>query len=146
MKSLAGLWFNTMETLLEKNIEGSIGTQKYLCTINWRNGQLIMDETTRIEGKDLGPDPYTTLLASLAGCTLSTLRMYIDRKGWDIPEIKISMNMYQINNPELETVMTRDISFSNEVDEDTKQRLLIVAEKCPVSKILKNKITIPTIL
>ncbi|NMH25395.1 OsmC family protein [Flavobacterium solisilvae] len=135
-----------METLLEKNIEGSIGTQKYLCTINWRNGQLIMDETTRIEGKDLGPDPYTTLLASLAGCTLSTLRMYIDRKGWDIPEIKISMNMYQINNPELETVMTRDISFSNEVDEDTKQRLLIVAEKCPVSKILKNKITIPTTL
>lgn len=146
MKSLAGLWFNIMETLLEKNIEGSIGTQKYLCTINWRNGQLIMDEPTSIEGKDLGPDPYTTLLASLAGCTLSTLRMYIDRKGWDIPEIKISMNMYQINNPELETVMTRDISFSNEVDEDTKKRLLIVAEKCPVSKILKNKITIPTTL
>lgn len=133
-----------METLLEKNIEGSIGTQKYLCTINWRNGQLIMDEPESIEGKDLGPDPYTTLLASLAGCTLSTLRMYIDRKGWDIPEIKISMNMFQINNPELETVMTRDISLSNEVDEDTKQRLLIVAEKCPVSKILKNKITIPT--
>lgn len=133
-----------METLLEKNIEGSIGTQKYLCTINWRNGQLIMDEPTSIKGKDFGPDPYTTLLASLAGCTLSTLRMYIDRKGWDIPEIKISMNMFQINNPELETVMTRDISFPIAVDEETKKRLLIVAEKCPVSKILKNKITIPT--
>ena len=133
-----------METLLEKNIEGSIGSQKYLCTINWRNGQLIMDEPTSIEGKDLCPDPYTTLLASLAGCTLSTLRMYIDRKGWDIPEIKISMNMFQINNPELETVMTRDISFPIAVDEETKKRLLIVAEKCPVSKILKNKITIPT--
>jgi putative redox protein len=52
--------------------------------------------------------------------------------------------MYQINNPELETVVTRDISFSNEVDEETKKRLLIIAEKCPVSKILKNKITIPT--
>jgi putative redox protein len=52
--------------------------------------------------------------------------------------------MFQINNPELETVMTRDISFPIAVDEETKKRLLIVAEKCPVSKILKNKITIPT--
>lgn len=133
-----------MATLLEKNIEGQIGTQKYLCTINWRNGQLIMDEPESIEGKDLGPDPYTTLLASLAGCTLSTLRMYIDRKGWDIPEIKISLNLSQENNTDLETIITRDITFSNIVDEETKKRLLIIAEKCPVSKILKNKITIPT--
>ena len=133
-----------MATLLEKNIEGKIGTQKYLCTINWRNGQFIMDEPESIDGKDLGPDPYTTLLASLAGCTLSTLRMYIDRKGWDIPEIKISLNLSQENSPELETIITRDITFSNEVDEETKKRLLIIAEKCPVSKILKNKINIPT--
>ncbi len=142
-----------MATLLEKNIEGKIETQKYLCTINWRNGQFIMDEPENIEGKDLGPDPYTTLLASLAGCTLSTLRMYIDRKGWDIPEIKISLNLSQENSPELDssvseqakqTIITRDITFSNEVDEETKKRLLIIAEKCPVSKILKNKITIPT--
>ena len=133
-----------MATLLEKNIEGQIGTQKYLCTINWRNGQFIMDEPESIEGKDLGPDPYSILLASLAGCTLSTLRMYIDRKGWDIPEIKISLNLSQENNTDLETIITRDITFSNIVDEETKKRLLIIAEKCPVSKILKNKITIPT--
>jgi putative redox protein len=133
-----------MTTLLENNITGSIGTQKYLCTINWRNGQFLMDEPKNIEGKDLGPDPYTTLLASLAGCTLSTLRMYIDRKGWNIPEIKISLNLTQVNNGELETIITRDITFSKEVDEETKNRLLLIAEKCPVSKILKHKITIPT--
>lgn len=133
-----------MANLLEKNIEGKIGTQKYLCTINWRNGQFIMDEPETIDGKDLGPDPYTTLLASLAGCTLSTLRMHINRKGWDIPEIKISLNMSQETSPEFETIITRDISFSNEVDEETKKRLLIIAEKCPVSKLLKNKITLPT--
>ena len=133
-----------MTTLLENNITGSIGTQKYLCTINWRNGQFLMDEPEKIEGKDLGPDPYTTLLASLAGCTLSTLRMYIDRKGWNIPGIKISLNLTQVNDGELETIITRDITFSNEVDEETKNRLLLIAEKCPVSKILKHKITIPT--
>jgi putative redox protein len=46
-----------MENVL-KDITGHIGTQKYLCTITWRNGQLIMDEPERIDGKDLGPDPF----------------------------------------------------------------------------------------
>ncbi|MGV3695644.1 OsmC family protein [Flavobacterium sp.] len=135
-----------MEYLLENNIEGEIGTQKYLCTIFWRNGKLTMDEPESLGGKDLGPDPFTTFLASLAGCTLSTLRMYIDRKGWDIPEIRISSNFYQENNPTLHTVITRTISFSGTVSEEQKERLLIIADKCPVSKILANKITINTAL
>ena len=133
-----------MGNLLENNIEGSIGTQKYLCTISWRNGTLLMDEPENVGGQNIGPDPFSTFLASLAGCTLSTLRMYIDRKGWDIPEIKISLNLAQEMNPDFETIITRTITFSNDVDEATRQRLLIIAEKCPVSKILKNKITIPT--
>lgn len=88
--------------------------------------------------------PFTILLASLAGCTLSTLRMYIDRKGWDIPEIKISLNLFQETNPELKTIITRNITFSTEVDHEIKNRLLLIAEKYPISKLLKNKITIPT--
>ncbi|MFM9988763.1 OsmC family protein [Flavobacterium sp.] len=135
-----------MENLLENDITGKIGTQKYLCTISWRNGTFVMDEPESIEGKDLGPDPYSTLLASLAACTLSTLRMYIDRKGWDIPEINISLNLSQENNAELTTTITRSITFSNTIEEDIKNRLLIIAEKCPVSKILKNKIIINTSL
>ena len=133
-----------MANLLENDITGSIGTQKYLCKISWRNGEFLMDEAENIEGKDLGPDPYTTLLASLAGCTLSTLRMYIDRKGWDIPEINIALNMSQEITPELETTISRTISFSNEISDEQKERLLLIAEKCPVSKILKNKVTINT--
>ena len=135
-----------MEYLLENNIEGEIGTQKYLCTIFWRNGKLLMDEPERVGGNDIGPDPFSTFLASLAGCTLSTLRMYIDRKDWDIPEIKISLNLYQETNPELKTTISRIISFSSDVSDEQKERLLIIADKCPISKILKNKITINTIL
>jgi putative redox protein len=133
-----------MANLLEKDITGTIGIQKYLCKISWRNGEFIMDEPENIDGKDLGPDPYSTLLASLAGCTLSTLRMYIDRKGWDIPEITIALNMSQESAPELETTISRTISFSSEISEEQKERLLLIAEKCPVSKILKSKVTINT--
>lgn len=133
-----------MANLLEQDLTGKIGTQKYLCTISWRNGKLIMDEPENIGGNDLGPDPYSTFLASLAGCTLSTLRMYIDRKEWDIPEINISLNFSQTQNSELETIISRRISFSKEITTEQKERLLLIAEKCPISKLLKNKITINT--
>ncbi|UQD55109.1 OsmC family protein [Flavobacterium sp. K5-23] len=133
-----------MGNLLENNITGHIGTQKYLCTIIWRNGQLIMDEPESIGGNDLGPDPYSTLLASLASCTLSTLRMYIDRKGWVIPEINISLNAKQETEGELNTIISRSISFSADITPEQKERLLLIAEKCPVSKMLKGKITINT--
>jgi len=134
-----------MTNLLENNLVGSIGKEKYLCTISWRNGQLIMDEPENVGGKDLGPDPYSTLLASLAGCTLSTLRMYADRKGWNVEEITISLNLSQEkSDTNAETIISRQISFSNEISIEQKERLLLIAEKCPVSKILTNKITINT--
>jgi putative redox protein len=61
--------------------------------------------------------------------------MYIDRKGWDIPEINISLNFYQESDPELTTTISRSIRFPTEIEDD-KKRLLIIAEKCPVSKLL----------
>ncbi|MES2238734.1 MAG: OsmC family protein [Bacteroidota bacterium] len=133
-----------MENILEKDITGHIGSQKYLCTISWRNGKLIMDEPESNGGKDLGPDPFSALLASLASCTLATLRMYIDRKGWDIPEINIAINAAQELDGEFETVFSRHITFSTDVTTEQKEKLILIANKCPVSKVLKGKITINT--
>lgn len=135
-----------MGNILENDITGTIGTQKYLCTISWRNGKLLMDEPESVGGNDFGPDPFSIFLASLAGCTLSTLRMYIDRKGWHIPEINISLNLSQENEDELETTISRTITFSTEISAEQKERLLFIAEKCPISKILKNKINLKTSL
>lgn len=131
---------------LAEPIKGHIGKEHYKVDIIWRNGVLIADEPAVVGGKDLGPDPYTLLLSSLAACTLSTLRMYIDRKGWQFEEINISLNMYQNKEGELSTTIIRDIDFSNDVKEEQKERLLLIASKCPISKILKNKIEIQTIL
>ena len=135
-----------MESYLDQNIEGKIGTQKYLCTISWHNGTLLMDEPESVGGNALGPDPFSTFLASLAGCTLSTLRMYIDRKGWNIPEIRISLNLAQETTEELQTTISRTISFSGNVSSEQKERLLVIADKCPISKLLKGTITINTTL
>jgi putative redox protein len=135
-----------MEQLFENDLLGHIGPQNYLCTISWRNGQFLMDEPENKGGKDLGMDPFSALLASLAGCTLSTLRMYINRKEWIIPEINISLNLYQETEGELTTTIKRNITFSEEVSPEQKERLLLIADKCPISKLLKGKITINTTL
>src|SRR5436190_2255408 len=100
-----------MEYKLQKPVHGSIGTQKYQCTIEWRNGQFIADEPVKNGGKDMGPDPFTLLLSSLASCTLVTLRMYIDRKEWDIAEIRVNVNLFQAKDGEnTTTYIDRDIS------------------------------------
>ena len=133
-----------MTNLLDQDLHGSIVNQKYLCTIKWRNGTLLMDEPVDSDGQDLGPDPYSTLLASLAGCTLATLRMYIDRKGWDIPQIEVSLNMSNATEGKFSTDITREITFPGGITDEQKERLLIIAGKCPVSKILEHKISIHT--
>jgi putative redox protein len=133
-----------MDYKLEKPIIGQIGKELYKVSLEWRNGIIIADEPESIGGKDLGPDPFTLFLSSLASCTLSTLRMYIDRKNWDIPEIIVEVNMYQTNTDTLSTVIVRDIKFKNLVSEEQKERLNIIAKKCPISKILENNITINT--
>jgi putative redox protein len=129
---------------MEKPVTASISTEKYKVTIEWRNGQIIADEPVALGGKDTGPDPYTLLLASLASCTLSTLRMYIDRKGWDIPDMTVSLNLYQTTTDGLTTTITRDIQLGNNPSEEQRERLMVIAKKCPISKILENNIVIQT--
>lgn len=132
-----------MKYRLEKPVHGTIGTVKYQCTIEWRNGTLVADEPESLGGKDLGPDPYTLLLSSLATCKLVTLRMYIDRKGWDVPRIAVSANMYQeIKDNITHTVIDCDIVFPDPVEEEKKLRLQEIAKNCPVSKILEGDIKV----
>lgn len=134
-----------MKYLLETPITGTIGREKYKTVIHWRNGILITDEPEKLGGKDTGPDPYTLLLSSLAACTLTTLRMYIEHKNLTVPEIQVEANMFhRLQNQEMVMLIERKIEFQNIEDLELKQRLLQVAENCPIAKILKGTIKIVT--
>ena len=134
-----------MQYMLENPVHTSIGREKYQCTISWRNGIFIADEPVKSGGKDLGPDPFTLLLSSLASCTLVTLKMYIDRKGWAIDNIEVEANMQQVKEGDkIITTIYRDIKFLGDTTEEQKKRLLQIASACPVSKILENQIEIIT--
>jgi putative redox protein len=82
-------------------------------------------------------------LSGLVGCTLTTLRMYIQRKGWDITDIHCSVNMLQETEP-FKTSIFRTLSFGQPVTEEQKERLLWVAKTCPVAKLLQGEIVIDT--
>ena len=114
-----------MKYTFEKPVHASIGKEKYSVKVEWRNGEFIADEPASNGGKDLGPDPYTLLLSSLASCTLATLRMYIDHKGWDIPVVAVNVNMFQKVTDELvQTTIDRDIRFDGVVSSEQRAKLL----------------------
>lgn len=132
-----------MNYRLEKPVHGSIAKKKYQCTIEWRNGKFIADEPFSIGGEDTGPDPYTLLLSSLASCKLITLRMYIDRKGWEINDLAINVNLYQETKNELTTtIIDCDILFPASVSEEQKLKLMEIAKNCPVSKMLQGDLKV----
>lgn len=134
-----------MKYKFEKPIYGKIGTEKYAVNVKWRNGAFISDEPEKFGGKDLGPDPFTLLLSSLAACTLGTLKMYIAKKGWDISEVTINVNMFQIiKEGRITSTIDRDISFSASTTMEQREKLLEIADNCPVSLLLKGDLTVRT--
>jgi putative redox protein len=132
-----------MRYKLEQPVHAGITTKKYQCTIEWRNGKFIADEPQSVGGEDSGPDPYTLLLSSLSSCKLITLRMYIDRKGWEIDQIAISSNLYhETKDGSLTTVIDCDILFLSPVSAEQKTKLLEIAKKCPISKIVQGEVKV----
>ncbi|WP_229241088.1 OsmC family protein [Dyadobacter sp. SG02] len=102
-----------------------------------------MDEPSFNGGKDLGPDPFSAILSGLVTCTLTTLRMYIRRKEWDIFDIHVSINMQQSREP-FRTQIFRTIFFGQPVTEQQRERLLYIAKNCPVARLLQGEILIDT--
>jgi putative redox protein len=129
--------------LFAKDITGDIVNNRQEVVINWRAGQLVLDEPSFNGGQDIGPDPFTTVLSGLVGCTLTTLRMYIRKKGWDITDIHCSVNMMQQAEP-FKTSIFRTVSFGQPVTDEQKERLLWIARNCPVARWLQGEISIDT--
>ena len=121
-----------------------IGTEKYYTEVTAGKNIIITDEPLDKGGQDKGFNPFELLASSLATCSAATLRMYIDRKGWEVPKINVEVeleNYPQSNN----AIFIRKISYEGAVlDEDQLQRLHTIAEACPVHKIFHGNIEINT--
>jgi len=102
--------------------------------------EIVIDEPVAAGGSDSGPSPTQLLAASLAGCTAITLELYAERKGWDLGalEVEVDFTSEDLAPAAFEVVLRLPDSF----DAEQRQRLLKIAGKCPVHKVLASETSI----
>jgi putative redox protein len=116
--------------------------------------RLLADEPRPI-GHDTGPTPYDLLLSALGACTSMTVRMYAERKGWPLERVRVTLQHKRIHAEdcaECETTkgwishIDRTIELTGDLDDTQRQRLLGIADRCPVHQTLTSEIDISTAL
>jgi len=128
--------------------------KKFTRRIYFEDHQLIADEPLSVGGSNLGPNPYEYLLASLGACTSMTIRMYANRKNIKLDNVEITLNHDRIHAEDCAECesqtgfvdkIEKTVKLEGELSEQERQRLLEIADKCPVHKTLHNEIVIKTI-
>ncbi|MGH8249284.1 MAG: OsmC family protein [Steroidobacteraceae bacterium] len=95
---------------------------------------LKSDEPVTAGGANAGPAPYSLLLASLGSCTAITLRMYAERKGWDIGSMQVALTLDK--DAEGNAFITRVLSSDAKLDSGQWDKLIEIAGKTPVTKTI----------
>ena len=125
-------------------VVATIGREKYYTEVVAGSHKIFTDEPKRFGGEEKGFNPYEILASSLASCTAATLRMYVDKKGWDVETIRVDVQFENFPMQE-RSEFTRAICFPDaNLDAEALDKLFDIAEACPVHKLLTNKIDINT--
>jgi len=149
--------FNEVVALqTDKQTVVRIGRTKYSTEISARSHSIIADEPKKYGGNDVGVTPYELLLASLGSCTAITLRMYADRKKWDLDEVLVHLEHFKQHANDCNSCSSdrtakidkfvRTIELVGDLTFEERKRLLEIANRCPVHRTLENKIEIETVL
>lgn len=117
----------------------------YTTDLSVRAHAFRADEPLKDGGRDAGPTPIELLLAALASCTAITVRMYADRKEFPVREINAVAQRTDSGKGALESVKV-SLSFTGELSDEQRQRILEVSKKCPVHKSLSAGVKIETVL
>jgi putative redox protein len=113
------------------------GNGRYQQTVIAGQHQLLADEPISMGGGDSGPAPFDFIMAGLGACTSMTLRMYAERKGLALTGIQVALTHEKIElDGARRDLIRRNITLEGELSAEVRQRLLEIAEKCPVHKTL----------
>jgi putative redox protein len=144
--------------LLEAGAEGvtvsETGQGKFQQSIRAGRHVLIADEPAAQGGLDSGPNPYELVLAGLGACTSMTLRLYADHKGLPLERVSVRLKHSRIHAQDCANCETREgrvdridrvLTLTGALDAAQRQRLLEIADKCPVHRTLTSEIDIRTV-
>ncbi|MDX1477343.1 MAG: OsmC family protein, partial [Saprospiraceae bacterium] len=134
-----------------KQVAVRIGNEGYTTDIKAGKHVFRADEPEDAGGNDFGPTPYGLLLASLGSCTAMTLKMYADRKEWPFEEIRVHLSHERVYRDDCDgceddkarvDLIAREIEIVGELEEKQRDRMLQIANKCPVHKTLEGEIRV----
>jgi putative redox protein len=113
---------------------------------------LITDEPSELGGEDLGPDPYTLLLAALGSCISMTVTLYARRKNWPLEQVTVRLRQNRVHAKDCQECaqntegyvhrIERAVTFTGDLTDEQRERLREISHKCPVSKTLSSTIVI----
>lgn len=123
------------------------GQGRYQQDITVGQHVLIADEPLSVGGADAGPPPFDFLMAGLGACTSMTLRMYAERKGLALTRVSVALSHEKIDfEGKPRDRINRTITLEGELSEEQRQRLLEIAEKCPLHRALSQPLLIASSL
>ena len=113
----------------------------------------VADEPESVGGNNFGPNPYEFVSAGLAACTAMTIKMYTSFKKWDLEHVEVHTSYdkkyaedcenCESNTAKIDT-FTREIKITGNLDEKQRDRIINIANKCPVHKTLHNEVNVET--
>jgi putative redox protein len=142
---------NAVSRILDDDTEG--GSGRFAQEIAAGRHRLSADEPAGYGGDDSGPTPYDLLLAGLGACTTMTLRMYAERKGWPLDRAEVRLSHEKIHARDCADCETREgridridrrLTLTGDLDGEQREKLLEIADKCPVHRTLTGEIKIHT--
>jgi len=136
------------ERAVSRTRSGSFYTE-----IGVRHHGMVADEPASVGGEDAGPTPYEYVAAGLGACTSMTLQMYATRKGWPLEEAVVRLKHRKVHSADCERSETedaridqidREIELVGPLDEAQRERLMQIADRCPVHRTLEAGVRIET--
>ena len=101
------------------------------------DGHTFLSDEPEPGGHDEGPDPHELLMASLGACQAITLRLYCNRKGWDLGDLTVTITNERLDDGSEQ--IDSHIAVTGNLDEEQRQRLQEIMGRCPISKLLKSQ-------
>lgn len=124
----------------------TLGQTDYRTEIVAGGHTFYVDEPGSLGGGDTAPDPYAVLLGSLGACKAITARMYAQRKGWALEEVRLDLEHSRPNGRGEAELIEISVSFTGDLTDEQRQRLKEITNACPVSKTIEGELKVESSL
>ena len=130
----------------DKVLVETTGQGRFQVRITAGDEVFYADEPPEVGGGGTGPSPYSLMGAALGACTAMTLRLYADQKAWPLTGVKVAVSHAKVADRTPPDVFTRELTLEGDLSEEQRQRLMEIADRCPVHRSLERGIGVETML